>query len=443
MLSHAVIQINAFRKKIYLLPLSLIKNFFIYSGSGLLLKGSSFLCLPVILHALPPSDYGQLSLLMSGAAIACTIAGLGLRQMLALEYFHCTAQERAYLVQNMIGIYCILGIPLLCMFALCAVAYKGLSGAVIGVTFVYCSISFFAELIYQLLQYQGKAVLLAALQCCVAAIMLTTQYMLVYYYRAGIAGIILGSTVAMVIPCTLCIYLYSLKFQHWNLSIITPYLKRSLPFVPSNLCAWVIAVGDRWLLARYATLHDVGIYAVADMVTTLFQITILAPLGAAYVPYLLNKFANDKENIQQIEQWNRRLMWASIFTLSGVACIGYYLARPLVLAILPTHYHQAVHYVLAITLGNIFLMGTYFASCLIQFHKKTYFLAGAFCVPAVINIAFNVILIPQFGIAGCVWATLLSYVGYFGLIVWYNHVVLKSMAASTPANSLLILANPE
>ena len=91
---------------------------------------------------------------------------------------------------------------------------------------------------------------------------------------------------------------------------------------------------------------------------------------------------------------------------------------------MPPTYYAAIPYILVLLLGQIFLLGSYFAATLIQFHKKSYFLAFALALPAIINLLLNLLLTPYFGIYGCTAATLISYFIYFMIMYLYNKTLI-------------------
>ena len=49
------------------------------------------------------------------------------------------------------------------------------------------------------------------------------------------------------------------------------YVAQSLPFVPSMLCGALLASGDRWALAHLSSLHNVGIYSLANTLAQIYQ----------------------------------------------------------------------------------------------------------------------------------------------------------------------------
>jgi O-antigen/teichoic acid export membrane protein len=241
----------------------------------------------------------------------------------------------------------------------------------------------------------------------------------------------LGYTSSNVLVVALAGYYY-IKSRYWDsfnirnsLQSMSHYLQRGIPFIPGILFAWILSSGDKWVLARYASLHDVGIYSIADAFSQLFYVMILYPLSGSYLPWLFKQFAHNKSSIVSIEYHNKKVMYYAMVGVAFAITVAYVLGKPMLYWILPNKYHEAIAYIWLILMGNVFWMGTYFASALIQYHKKSYFLAGVIAVPALLNLGLNILFIPWWGIYGCSVATLLAYVAYFCLILGYNKHLLK------------------
>jgi len=109
--------------------------------------------------------------------------------------------------------------------------------------------------------------------------------------------------------------------------------------------------------------------------------------------------------------------------MAGLAIIitgGYIVGKPILYRILPIRYQPAIGYIWMILMGYIFLLGEHFASIFVIFKKKVYFQAGSILVPSILNLLLNILLVPSFGIRGCVIATLVSYATYFAIKIAYN-----------------------
>lgn len=441
---------------------SIIKTFALYAIGSLSVKGLSVVTLPLVMSMLHSTEYGMLALTYSFISIATAVLGLGLRQLFAIEYFHTTSIERHAMANDMIILYLLVATPLTTYALLNPTLINQLvfnntaTNLLIRLCILNCFAFFFVELFYQALRYRMHAKRLTTLQILYAAISTACSCILLYASNLGACSMLAGNLMGMILVCSIGTHAYLTagckKFINLQATIAkaTYYLKLSLPFIPTVLCGWILASSDRFVLARYATLHDVGIYSVADTVAQMFQLLVLYPLSGAYLPHLFAQFAQHKNNLVVAEQRNKKIMYLSMAGIAAAATCGYVLCKPIAYAVLPVRYHEAVHYMLLLLYGQIFLLGSYFACALLQYQKKTVFLAASLAVPAVANIGANILLAPHYGIMGCVGATVACYAFYFAIVLAYNYYLLHNITSATletrtaviPARSLVSAANP-
>lgn len=416
---------------------SVVKDFFICSFGAIVLYGTSFFVAPFIMRKLSPEDYGVWGLTNSFINILAPLTGFGLRQVLSIEYFNCQQPERKKKVNDIIIIYLFIGIPLFSiLFNYRHIINYYVSFNKVPISFISAGLFiafmyFFAELFYQILRYERKAFKLTVLQISIAFINFLLILIFLYTYE-NIIGIILAQCIVMIITIIISLYAYIQNNYQSSITILKHvqkaphYIKYGLPFIPSMLFAWLLSSGDSWILARYSGLHDVGIYTIADTFGKLFNVLILYPWSSSYLPYILNTFAANKKNLIAIEQKNHQIMYISMFLATILITVGFILSKPLLYLLIPPTYYEAIQYIWILLMGYVFLLGSYFASSFIQFNKRRYFIAFGLCIPAMLNIILNIILIPYFQIYGCTIATLLSYISYFCITLWYNYRLQKT-----------------
>jgi len=252
----------------------------------------------------------------------------------------------------------------------------------------------------------------------------------------GVYSSIAAQTLGSLGVCIVGLYLLSNRTTHrsffktaqWH--SWSHHIKQGLLFLPSMLCAWIVASSDRLILAHYTTLHDVGIYAVADMFGQLFQSFFLIPLSGSYLPVLFQKYATHKNDLVTVEQSNQQTMWLALCGVGSILTISFFLGKGILVWFLPSHYHAAINYIWLLLMGYVFLMGNYFASALLIFKKKKVFVSCSLLLPAGLNIVLNIMLIPRYTVYGCVLATTISYVIYFAITVLYSRWVLTKECAT-------------
>jgi len=409
------------------------QNFLIYSLSSFLLRGMSVITAPITMSILCPSEYGLLALANSFISVLTLFLGLGLRQAFSLEFFHSQTKQQKEMINDIIVTYVsctsIIFILLFCGYRTINMAvFAGhATHTLIFVSLAICFVYFFVELFYQILQYQTKALLLALIQTSIALITIALQLILLCHYKLGVTSMLLAQFFGMSIAAIIGIKMYYATqcTVHINITrswrTMAHYLKLGIPFIPSVLFGWILSSGDRWVLAQQASMHHVGIYSLADAFGQLFHLLVLYPMSCSYLPYMLRTFARDRDALLANEYWNQRNMIYSMIGMATFITLGYIISKPLLYYILPYAYHEAVDYIWFILMGYVFLMGTYFANCFIQFHKKSYFLGFSPVLPAMLNVGLNYMLIPHFKIYGCVAATLIAYASYFCVTVLYNY----------------------
>lgn len=411
---------------------TVLHNFVIYTFGALCLGGFSILLAPINMRILSPDEYGVLALVTSCMSIGVTILGFGLRQFLSIEYFHHDAHGQKKLINQVLIMYLYFAVPL-CLIALAFrsqithwLSSHSISPQLFTLALITMFFSFFAELFYQILRYQQRAWALTFIQTTIALTSLAFTITLLLYLGLGVMSTLIGQLVSMCMATCVGFYIYRQEnfADYFHLkqpkATMLHLLKNGLPFIPAILFGWIISSSDRFVLAKYASMHDVGIYAIADMAGQMFRLLILQSWSGSYLPSILLEYQANKNNLLAVEEKNRKTMWIVLCSLMIILFLGFIITKPLLRIILPKAYHEALNYVLIILAGHVFLLGSYFAASFIQFHKKTYFLATAFCVPAILNLIFNLLLVERYKIYGCTVATLGSYAIYFFIILWYN-----------------------
>ncbi len=427
------------KKRITLIAQStIVKHFFIYSFGSLLLRGISIFLAPITMSILAPKDYGIIALANSFVSIVTVFIGLGLRQAFSIEYFHCCNQQRKIMINNMILLYLSFATPPLLFFSFYPSPINKLifvgkaPNALILLCLAYSFLYFFVEFFYQQLTYMTQAFKMTLIQTSVALLVIGCNLLFLCWFKWGVLSLMAGQVIGLIIVCIIGFKSYFKKSCHLYLNAqrclqtCGQYLKLGLPFIPGVLCGWIFSSSDRLILARYATMHDVGIYSLASVFGQLFQILILIPTSRAYIPAVLKKFAQNKNNPLPVERWNRKNMLISMTGLAFVISIGYLIYKPILYALLPERYQPAIGYIWMILIGYIFLLGEYFASIFIIFKKKATFQATSLILPSILNVALNMLLIPYFNITGCVIATVVSSATYFGIKLGYNFYLQKN-----------------
>ena len=419
-------------KTIIIKNIEILKKFIFYSIGNFVLKSITSSIMLITITFLTTEEYGLLSLLNNFINIFPIILNLGLRQAFGSEFYHLNSSGKIKMLNDIIGIYLFISVPILIIsflninFINQNIFVNQANNYLISIALVSCFLNFFAEFYYQVLRYQCKTYSLTTAQFFVGGITILTTILFVYFLKFKISGVLLANLFGLISIIIYAFYRYikvtgpeKFRILHCKKNAIY-YLKLGFPFVPNILFAWILSSGNKWFLAQLDTMQSVGIYSFADNFCQLFNLIILYPLSASYVPHIFRKFAANKEKILETDKSNLQNMYFAMGLVFILITLGFLLLKILFIGFIPVSYHESLKYIWFLLLGQIFLMGSYFATAHLLFSKKNYLNLVLTIIAAIISSILNFVLIPVFGIWGCVISSIISYFLYWISVLFYT-----------------------
>ena len=230
-------------------------------------------------------------------------------------------------------------------------------------------------------------------------------------------GPIFGHAISMLtlVPFMLFIFAYTgfIKLQ-LSVAYIIDALKYGLPLVPHVIGTVLVTMIDRIFISHYIGMDAVGVYAAGYQISLILFI-IITSFNQVWTPWLFPKLKEGTyENRRQIVKiiylfFSILVLCAFLFSLISFPFIQFYLDEsffdssmviPWLLASFVFH-------------GMYIVMGSF-----LYFSKKTGLLSLATIITALVNILFNFILVPIFGVIGAAQASIISFLFGF-LLTWY------------------------
>ena len=181
-----------------------------------------------------------------------------------------------------------------------------------------------------------------------------------------------------------------------------------MPISASLILALALATTDRFLIAAYLDTGSVGAYHAAYSLANRTLDVIFLWLGAAGGPALV--MALERGGRPQLEEVAREqastLLLIALPAAAGLALV----ARPLAQVLVGEDLRDAAAQVTWIAIGGFFAgITTYYFHQAFTLARRTKLLLLAMAVPAIVNVALNLILVPRFGVVGAAWSTAMSY----------------------------------
>jgi O-antigen/teichoic acid export membrane protein len=188
-----------------------------------------------------------------------------------------------------------------------------------------------------------------------------------------------------------------------------------VPVAASLILALVLATTDRFLLAAFLDSETVGVYHAGYSLANRTLDVVFVWLSAAGFPALVMALERDGRAALAVAA---REQASLMILLTAPAALGLVLvAQPLAHLMIGPGLSAGAAHVMPWIAGSGLLAGlcTHYLHHAFTVGKKTLFLMAAIAIPAVANLALNLILIPRFGLDGALWSTLASY--GLGLVV--------------------------
>lgn len=374
----------------------------------------------ITIRFITPAEFGVLALLNNLTVFIPIIFGLGLRQVLAIEFF--SHKQCWKLVWELTYTYLIFALPtgLLLVFNLdwlnLILFANQINPQLLLLVIGTSLLNFFPELLFQLLRFQNQASKLAAIQIGMGVILASLTSYLLYFSQFGLASVLIAQLITQGLSTSYFAYLLAKNnpgFAFPGKQIIANYLKTGLPFVPNIILFWLILACNRWMLNWQLDLSQVGIYSLSENLSLIFQTVITQPLMHSFLPHAFKQFA---QNPTEIAKLDRQYQSWAVYFIIFLACampLGFYLFKPLVCWFLPAKYLQALPLLVPLLIAQVVLAGTYLSSASIQYLKKTHFLMGLILISACLAILINLLLMPTYHAYSCVIATNSAYLSYF------------------------------
>lgn len=391
----------------------LIKNLGIYSLSSLTAPLVPLILAPFLTRNLSHADYGALAVLNTAVALLTGITQLGLNAAFFRSYnYDYESQDDKYGVLSttviLLSFISILAATAILMSApwLSMLLFNSSSFInplrLLGIVVLLQNLTVPG---FAWLRAESRASFFSALSIANLLVSIAANFILLGALHMGISGSLIatGSGYAVVLICTLPVILLRSGLRP-RIDIAKGLLSFGLPSVFTFLSLWILALADRFLLARLGSLAQAASYTLAYSLGGVSSTIVLYPFTLAW-PSTMFSIAkrNDAANIfRLVFRWYGIILLFSTFGLSFVGTIALELFFP------PTY--QASAPIIPVIATSIMFYGVYI-TCMTgtNIRRKTWYAVTFTTSAALANVGLNIILIPLYGPMGAAVSTLVAY----------------------------------
>ncbi len=239
---------------------------------------------------------------------------------------------------------------------------------------------------------------------------------LITQMRQGMQGWFIGKLITSLLYAgVICITFRKILFKkYFNKTYAYEGFLFGIPFTMGSLLFVLNNISDRFILERYITLKELGLYGLAYSIAFVIQ-AINSGIAKAVQPNIIHHAKNHTgKELQLIFTDYQQLI--NTITFTSVIC--FLIANKYIFdfIISPT-YRESFNYVIFLSIAPIFLsIFNIYSSFLVARGKKMYYVySAAFGLLA--NLVINILLIPEIKVFGAIIATIISY--FIILIVGY------------------------
>ena len=236
--------------------------------------------------------------------------------------------------------------------------------------------------------------------------------------KKGVLSLIVGNLFSLIVT-VIMIFPVFIKRSTFRLSrsVLIPPLKYAYPLLLSEYSNLFIQSGDRYVLRIFGSVSMVGLYSFGYQIAGILQTALVTPVKQALQPIVL-KQEEDPEAVRHFLK-----VGATYFYLIGCAAcllISLFSREILMLFARKEAFWGAWVIVPIITYSYVQHGIGNFVGWGMGLMKKSFHMSGIVLIAASANIGLNFLFVPQWGMLGAAFATMLSYIVWNVLKAYYS-----------------------
>lgn len=422
---------------------NVIKNTLWYGTANFFLKSAGFLLLPVYSHFISPQHFGDYSLIVAVYAILAALTQAGMQSSYTKFYLEKQGAEKlltsgtgfsfVLLITTPFVVFSVFLPETLSHFITGNTSYRN---AIILYGFITLFDSF-GNMYLQHLKTVENVKEVIALTGISSMVNIIVGFVLVYFFRSGVEGIIIAQLVAScIVPLFRLKEIYGLMSAGFNKNVLREMLIFAVPLYIAGIFTTVTDVADRFLLNFFKGSEDVGVYSFAYRVAMVMNLFAIA-FRTAWTPASIKSFHSGEYKIHFGRIFTKLIYLASLLLIS----VTVFLPLFSTLQIFNTYIINP-QYLAGLAIIPVIMLA-YLCNALISFYsvypyisgKSSLFLYSDF-INLSVNLIANIILIPRFALTGAAIATLL---GYFSSVIFMYLVSYKEVEVEYEKGKLLLI----
>jgi O-antigen/teichoic acid export membrane protein len=395
------------------------KSGLVYTFTNFFNAALPFLLLPIITAYLSEEDYGIATMIMVFVSVMTPLITLGITSSISIVYFNKEIKNFPQYIGNCMITVFVCAVVILVIFqsfSSMIESFSGIPSNWVSTIVLIVLFNFIIEVNLLTYKIRFKSKTFSVIKICQTLLTFILSYYLIAIAKLSWEGLILAKLTVLSSFAVISIILLNrnkfikLKF---NRSHIKYAILFGLPLVPHLLSAFVVNISDRLFITNYLGLAETGSYTVSYQIGSILDLLCIS-INLAWAHWLYSKLENFKQNKPLL----KRITTLGILAIIAIAIV-LILFVPLILDIFISEKFKISEFLIAIIVIGFAFQGFYLIFVNYLFYlKKTKEISAVTVFVAIINLGLNFILIPQFGVIGAAYATLISFVIKAGIIAF-------------------------
>jgi len=389
----------------------LSKHLAIYGSGDVAIQALNFLLLPLYVKYLTKADYGVLALLASVEATVKLFFRWGVDGAFMRFWYDCEDQRARQRLASTLFFFLLAANGVLLVLSLIASPFISerllqsagntlalqlvlLNTFAIGFTFIP----------FHVLRIEGRAREFSGLTLARSASTLVLRLVLVIGAGLGVMGVVLADVIVTSVLLVIMLRWFApLLRPMFARDVLRQSLAFGLPRIPHGFAMQLMAVGDRFVMTRYVSVQEIGVYSMGVSFGLIEKI-VLGAFEYAWAPFYYAT-AREPDAGRVFSAIGTYGIAALALMTAGLSAI----AADLLEVVTHGQYVSAAD-IVSWTAVGVFFYGVYLLTSIgLNITSRTAYYPVTTAVGAGLNIGLNFVLIPRFGIIGAAWANGAAY----------------------------------
>lgn len=382
-----------------------------YTIGNYLLKGLTFLTLPIFTRLMSKSDFGIYNTYFAYEAIVAILIGLALHSSLKNGKYKFKEDFKEYIssIILLVLLNFVLWIVICNLFFPIMYSIFDLSRLYFNLLLLYslCSAMIMLYNTYVGLDYKFQSFLLVSALNMIGNIALSLLLILTLFDEQRGYGRIIGASIPVVlIGFGIIIYFFRQKQPKVNKEYWKFGLTYSLPIIPHGISQMILLQFDRIMIKKMIGDSEAGLYGFSYSIYSIISIT-GSSLDSVFGPWFYEKM--NKAQFESIKEKGGMIAKGMML----ISLLMILIAPELILFLGGNEFKEGIYTAIPLIIGGYFSFLYLLPAYVEYYHEKTKFIAMGTMIAAGLNIVLNYFCIKQLGYVAAAYTTLVTYIFYF------------------------------